>query len=196
MMDDVKKKKVEDEKILTEDDTVTISTKEVNGERNVNVDYKKGGKRKKLSELEEEIKELKHELLRNQADFENFKKRINQERIQDRKYAGIDIIHDLLIPLDQLNKVVNIEVDDPNLKNYLIGFKMINDQIFSHLEENGVVEIKAVGEQFDPNVHYAVEKDNNKDVKNGIITEEIQKGYMYKDRLIRPAMVKVNEWSE
>lgn len=121
---------------------------------------------------------------------------MNQERITDRKYAAMDLIHDLLIPLDQLRKVVSMEVDDPMLKNYLIGFKMINDQIYDQLEAYGLKEIKAVGETFDPKVHHAVEKDNNSDVENNIITEEIQKGYMYKDRILRPAMVKVNEWSE
>ena len=108
----------------------------------------------------------------------------------------MDIIHDLLIPIDQLNKVVSMEVSDEVLKNYLLGFKMINDQIYQTLEDNGVTPIKSIGEKFDPKVHYAVEKDSNKELENGIITEEIQKGYMYKDRIIRPAMVKVNEWSD
>lgn len=201
-MDEKKKEPIKPEanqdetNVITEDDTITISSKHANGEKNYNVDYKKGGRRIKIKELEDEIAELKHELLRNQADFENFKKRMNQEKIQDRKYAGMDIIHDLLIPLDQLQKIVNLEVDDPKLKNYLIGFKMISDQIFMQLEQNGVKEIKALGEVFDPKVHYAVEKEENKAIERNIITQEIQKGYMYKDRIIRPAMVKVNEWSD
>ena len=186
-MDDVKKK----EKNITEEQTSSA-----NGKANETVSKKSAPKRKKVADLELEILELKHDLLRNQADFENFKKRINQERIQDRKYAGMDIIHDLLIPLDQLNKVVSMEVEDQVLKNYLLGFKMINDQIYQTLEDNGVTPIKSLGEKFDPKVHYAVEKDNNKELENGIITEEIQKGYMYKDKIIRPAMVKVNEWSD
>ncbi len=186
----------DEEDQITDDDTVVISTKEVNGKSSPNVEVKKGGKRKKMAELEEEIKELKESLLRNQADFENYKKRINQEKIQDRKYAGIDIIHDLLVPLDQLNKVVNVKTDDPKLNNYLIGFKMINDQLYNVLADNGVTPIEAIDQQFDPKVHYAVEKESNKEKENGIILEEIQKGYMYKDRIIRPAMVKVNEWSE
>lgn len=186
----------DDEDQITDDDTVVISTKDVNGKSSPNVEVKKGGKRKKMIELEEEIEELKESLLRHQADFENYKKRINQEKIQDRKYAGMDIIHDLLVPLDQLNKVVNVKTDDPKLNNYLIGFKMINDQLYNVLADNGVTPIESIDKQFDPKVHYAVEKESNKEKENGIILEEIQKGYIYKDRIIRPAMVKVNEWSE
>ncbi len=185
-----------DDTTISEDDTITITHHKEQGEKKINVEYKKGGRKVKIKELEDEIAALKNDLLRNQADFENFKKRMNQERITDRKYAAMDLIHDLLIPLDQLRKVVSMEVDDPMLKNYLIGFKMINDQIYDQLEAYGLKEIKAVGETFDPKVHHAVEKDNNSDVENNIITEEIQKGYMYKDRILRPAMVKVNEWSE
>ncbi|HPX71930.1 MAG TPA: nucleotide exchange factor GrpE [Acholeplasmataceae bacterium] len=181
---------------ISEDDTITISSHKEQGEKKINVEYKKGGRKVKIKELEDEIESLKNDLLRNQADFENFKKRMHQERITDRKYAAMDLIHDLLIPLDQLRKVVNMDVEDPMLKNYLIGFKMINDQIYDQLEANGLKEIKALGETFDPKVHHAVEKDSNSEIENNIITEEIQKGYMYKDRILRPAMVKVNEWSE
>jgi molecular chaperone GrpE len=181
---------------ISEDDTITISSHKEQGEKKINVEYKKGGRKVKIKELEDEIESLKNDLLRNQADFENFKKRMHQERITDRKYAAMDLIHDLLIPLDQLRKVVNMNVEDPMLKNYLIGFKMINDQIYDQLEANGLKEIKALGETFDPKVHHAVEKDSNSEIENNIITEEIQKGYMYKDRILRPAMVKVNEWSE
>lgn len=187
-MDD---KKIKDEEIIEE-----VNSSNANGKTEEKTSKKAASKKKKAAELEIEVEVLKHELLRNQADFENYKKRINQERIIDRKYAGMDIIHDLLIPLDQLNKVVNMEIDEPVLKNYLLGFKMINDQIYQTLADNGVTEIKSIGQKFDPKVHYAMEKESNKDMENGIITEEIQKGYMYKDRIIRPAMVKVNEWSE
>ncbi len=187
---------VKDENVITEDDTITISSHEAQGEKQINVGFKKGGRKIRVKELEDEIESLKNDLLRNQADFENFKKRMHQERVIDRKYAAMDVIHDLLLPLDQLNKVVSIEVDDPILKNYLIGFKMINDQIFQVLEDNGVTQIKSLGEVFDPRVHHAVEKEHNSEIENHIITEEIQKGYLYKDRIIRPAMVKVNEWSE
>lgn len=150
----------------------------------------------KIQELEEQILALKEENLRVKADSENFKKRLNDEKVRDRKYAASTLIHDLLIPLDQLKKVVEFEQENKELNNYLIGFKMINNSIYQVLEEDGLKEIKALGEKFDPNYHYAVEKENNKEIEDGIITEVITTGYMYKDRLLRAALVKVNEWSE
>lgn len=160
-------------------------------------------KKKSKKELELEIEELKLKLekfkedyLRSLAELENFKKRMNEERNKDRIYANISLLSELLNPLDQLKKVVNYNVEDEMLKNYLIGFKMINDSIFQVLEDQGLKEIEALNKPFDPNYHYAIEKVNLKDVENGIITEVINVGYQYKDRIVKPAMVKVNEWSE
>lgn len=153
-------------------------------------------KKDKFEKLKEENHELKEQYLKSVAELENYKKRMNDERIKDRKYGSTNLIDSLLIPLDQLKKVVAMEVDDDKLRNFLIGFKMISDNIFNVLEEDGVKEVDALNKQFDPNFHYAVEKENNPELENGIVTEVEQVGYMYKDRLLRPAMVKVNEWSE
>ena len=152
--------------------------------------------KEKVLKLELEILELKDKLLRNAAELENFKKRINTERINDRKYASAFLIDDLLASLDQLDKIVNLPTDDPNLKNFLIGFKMINDQIFNVLENDGLKPIESIGKKFDPNFHHAIEKVCVEDKENGIVVEETQKGYMYKDKVLRPAMVKVNEREE
>jgi molecular chaperone GrpE len=157
-------------------------------------------KKNKLKEendkLVQEVKNLKENLLRNAAELENFKKRINQERIQDRKYASKHLIFEILTPLDQLSKIVNMKTDNDMLKNFLIGFKMVNDQLFSVLEADGVKEIDALNKPFDPKLHYAIEKVSDESKDNGINLEVIQKGYTYKEQLLRPAMVKVNEWSE
>lgn len=166
------------------------------------VETDKGKKEKKLKpkeEIERLVADnylLREKYLSAQADLENFKKRMNKEKIEDRKYAAMDLINELLLPLEQLKKVVNMNVDDDKLKNFLIGFKMINDQIYQSLEEQGLKEIASLGKEFDPNYHYAVDKDSNKDIANGVITEVTQTGYMFKERILRPSMVKVNEWSE
>lgn len=160
------------------------------------VEPKKEKKKDKVTKLEEEVKDLKDQLLRNAAELENFKKRMMQERINDRKYASTNLLHDLLTPLDQFDKVVNMETDNDLLKNFLIGFKMINDQFMNVLESEGVKEIEALNQMFDPKVHHAVEKTSDKEKDNGIVLEVLQKGYMYKERILRPSMVKVNEWSE
>lgn len=157
---------------------------------------KKDKKDEEIEALKIAVETYKEEFLKSKADLDNYKKRTQEERIKERKYAATSLINNLLLPLDQLKKVVSVEVEDEKLKNYLIGFKMINDQIFQVLEDDGLKEIKALNEEFDPNYHHAVEKDNNKDLPNGIITEVVTVGYLYKERVLRPAMVKVNEWSE
>ena len=86
-----------------------------------------------------------------------------------------------------------METDNEVLKNFLIGFKMINSQLFEILKNDGVSEIKAKGLAFDPAVHQAVSTEKQEGVEKGIVLEELQKGYKYKDRVIRPSMVKVSE---
>lgn len=149
-----------------------------------------------IEKLEQEKQEIKDHYLRERAELENFKKRTHQERINERKYAAQNVIELLINPLDQLKIVTNMTVDNDLLKNYLIGFKMINDQLFNALEQDGLKEIKALGEVFDPNLHHAIDKVNDKDKPNGTCVQVVQTGYMYKERIIRPAMVKVNEWSD
>jgi len=157
---------------------------------------KKNKHKEQVEKLEKEVYELKDKLLRNAAELENFKKRVHAERIQERKYASKNLIGDILNPLDQMNKVVNMPTEDPMLKNFLIGFKMINDSLYNVLIGDGLKEIDALNQPFNPNYHYAIEKISDKEKPNGINLEVIQKGYTYKDQLLRPAMVKINEWSE
>ena len=146
--------------------------------------------------LEQEIKELKDKNLRVVAEYENARKRLDTQRIQDRKYASKYLIDQLLTPLSQLDKIVELPTEDEKLKNFLIGFKMIKDQIFKTLEADGLKEIEALNQPFDPNFHEAMEKIHDQSLPNGINVAVINKGYMYKEQLLKPATVKVNEWSE
>ena len=157
---------------------------------------KKSKSKEHIEKLENDVKELKDKLLRNAAELENFKKRMNQERINDRKYASKTLIGDILAPLDQFDRVVNMTTDNELLKNFLIGFKMINDSLYQVLIQDGLKEIDALNKPFDPKYHYAVEKIHDANKPDGVNLEVIQKGYLYKDQLLRPAMVKINEWSE
>lgn len=170
-------------------------------EQNVNEEHqtkqpKKMKPKEEIVKLQEEILELKEKLLRNQAEVENFKKRVTLEKINDRKYASKNLIADFLQPLEQMHKIVHMNTDNDLLKNFLLGFKMISDQLYQVLEADGLKKINSLDQVFDPNYHYAVEKEVNKDKENGINLEVIQEGYMYKDQILRPAMVKVNEWSD
>lgn len=157
---------------------------------------KKSTSKDKIEALEKEVLELKDKNLRVVAEYENARKRIETQRIQDRKYASKYLIDQLLTPLSQLDKIVELETDDEKLKNFLIGFKMIKDQIFKTLEADGLKEIDALNKPFDPNFHEAMEKVHDQNLENGINVAVINKGYMYKEQLLKPATVKVNEWSE
>jgi len=192
MAEDIKDKKTE-----VETEVVLENEKEKLEEKDNKSTKKKGSKLKeKLAERDKEIAKLKDQLLRERAEVENFKKRVSQERINERKFASKNLIADMLIPLDMLKTIVNQPTDDEKLKNYLVGFKMVNDQLYQVLERDGLKEVDALNKQFDPQYHHAVEKVCDKDKANGINIEVVQKGYTYKDKLLRPAMVKVNEWSD
>ncbi len=150
-------------------------------------------KKDKVEALENEIKDLKDQMLRDRAELENFKKRTNEERIKDRKYASFNLIADLINPLDNLSRVVAMETENEVLKNFLIGFKMIDNQIFEILKSDGLEEINAIGLAFDPSIHQAVATEAKEGCEAGIVLQEMQKGYKYKERVIRPSMVKVSE---
>lgn len=155
---------------------------------------KKNKLKEKLDTLEAKNAELTDKLLRNAAELENFKRRMNEERVKDRKYASCELVTDLVSILANLDKCVNMETDDPMLKNFLIGFKMINNQLFDRLYQDGLEEIKVEkGNVFDPNIHHAIETTEIEGIESNSITEVVQKGYKYKDRIIKPAMVKVNK---
>ncbi|NMA05793.1 MAG: nucleotide exchange factor GrpE [Acholeplasmataceae bacterium] len=160
-------------------------------------------KKKTKQDLEREIDELKLEnlrlaekVLKALADSENYKKRLNHEREIEKKYSNMYLIERLIPSLDQLRLVTSYNVEDEALKNYLIGFKMINDQLYQVLEDDGLKVVDGLNQKFDPKYHHAIEKVCDKERENGIIVSQTQVGYMYKERTIRPAMVVVNEWSD
>lgn len=143
--------------------------------------------------LANEVADLKERLLRNAAELENFKRRTNEERIRERKYASMPVLGSLIQVLGNFDKAVNFETEDQTLKNWLYGFKMINSQIFNVLEQEGVKYIESVGKQFDPNLHQSIGFGLDESKEDGIILEEITKGYMYKDRVLVHSMVKINK---
>jgi len=176
-------------------------------EKTIEVKTKKEEKKAKKKEEEQaedlEILELRAEVaklsdlyLRTLAEAENFKKRINDERMRERKYAGQSLLERLVNVTDIFDKAVNSNVDDEKVKNFLIGFQMINKNLQDLLEEEGVTKIKAKGEVFDPKVHHAVETVTDLEQDDNIIVQERQTGYYYKDRILRPSLVVVNKINE
>ena len=141
------------------------------------------------------IKELNEALLRSQAELINYKKRKDEETTRILKYAEKDILEGFLPILDNFERAISM--DDNNFgdetSKFLEGFRMVYNQTRALLEKFEVKEIECLGKEFDPSYAQAVvvEKDEEKD--SGVVLEVFQKGYMYKDRVLRIAMVKVNE---
>ena len=144
-----------------------------------------------LNKLQEQVKELNNKYLKTLAESENYRKRIEEEKIRDRKYASQRLLEKLINPIDIFDKACNMKTDNEVLKNFLIGFQMIDNQIHGVLEEEGVKKIK-IETKFDPRFHDAVEVDYDPDKEEGDILQVLKDGYMYKDRVLVPASVKVN----
>lgn len=145
-----------------------------------------------LTQLEEEKAALEERILRLQAEYENFKRRTNKERIAERQYKSQDLASELLPVLDNFERALQTEVTAEN-QSFKDGVQMVYDQLTNALTSQGVEAIQALNESFDPNLHHAVMQTSEPDVAANTIVEELQKGYMLKDKVLRPTMVKVNQ---
>jgi len=143
--------------------------------------------------LQVEVIQLKNDYLKEKADVENTKKRLEKERMIERKYAAMDVAKAFINPLDHFELALKHEPKDEETKNFVQGFKMILTEIKKGLEGVGVSEIDALNEDYDPNFHQAVLVEKLENVEPNKVIEVLQKGYMFKERVIRPAMVKISE---
>lgn len=148
---------------------------------------------KKIAELEQQLKEKEDRYLRLHADFDNFRRRTQLDREADKKYRVQSLVTNLLPAIDNLERAMDIEPDNEQTKSLLEGVNMVYRSILDSLKGEGVEQVVAVGKEFDPNLHQAVMQSEEEDVEENIIVEELQKGYILKDRVIRPSMVKVNK---
>jgi len=157
---------------------------------------------KEINKLKEEIESLKQQLvdsqekvLRNTAELVNFKRRKELEISTMLKYANEDFVTELLPVIDNFERAIKLDDNDlsDEVSKFLSGFKMIFGNLNNILNKFEIKEIEALGVEFDPNYHQAVLMESDKDKPAGVVLEVLQKGYIYKDKVIRPAMVKVNE---
>lgn len=143
--------------------------------------------------LQEEVSQLKDQLLRNAAELENFKRRMNEERVRERMYRAQSVVESIIPAIDNFERALGVEAGDEAVANFLTGFKMIHGQLVEALGREGVEVIPTSDTPFDPNVHQAVMQESVEGVEAGMVLAELQKGYRLKDRVIRPAMVKVSQ---
>ena len=162
-------------------------------------EVKKDKKNKKLElELENAKKEailFQEKAMRAQAEMMNFKRRKEEETSYMLKYANEDLIKEILPIIDNFERGIKLDDNDlsDEVSKFLSGFKMIYSNLIGVLNKNDVKEIEAYGVEFDPTIHQAVLMEHDEAKPSGVVLEVLQKGYMYKDKCIRPAMVKVNE---
>ena len=143
-----------------------------------------------VQKLVAEKQDLTNTLVRLQADFENYRKRIEKERDQ-AKHRGVEHLIEQFLPvLDGFDRALAAH-DDPAYEEYRKGFELIRKQLWDVLAKQGVHRIESVGKEFDPNVHHAIEHVPTTDYPDGAVIDELQPGYTFHHRVLRPAMVRV-----
>ncbi len=143
-----------------------------------------------IQKLAAEKQELTNTLVRRQADFENFRKRIEKERQHDRHRAMEALIEHLLPVLDAFDRAL-ASSDEPGYVEYRKGFELTRRQLWETLAKQGLVRIDAMGQQFNPHFHHAIEQVETSEHADGIVIGEMQPGYIFHGRVLRPAMVRV-----
>jgi molecular chaperone GrpE len=143
-----------------------------------------------LTKLLAEKQELMNTLVRRQADFENYRKRVEKERQQERQRGVESVIEHMLPVLDAFDRALAAS-DDSAYADYRKGFELIRRQLWESLAKQGLVRIDSMGQEFNPHFHHAIERVETSDHADGIVIGEMQPGYMFQDRVLRPAMVRV-----
>ncbi|MCG1758021.1 nucleotide exchange factor GrpE [Staphylococcus epidermidis] len=176
----------------TDNSEANASDSENNSEESIK-DEESESQDTKIKELEKLANDNEEKYLRLYAKFENYKRRIQKENQINATYKAQGVLTDILPSIDNIERALQIEGDDESFKSLQKGVQMVHESLLRALKDNGLEEILAEGKEFDPNLHQAVVQDDNPDFKSGEVTQELQKGYKLKDRVLRPSMVKVNQ---
>jgi molecular chaperone GrpE len=186
---EVEEKDLEQEQQQMNDhnDNEQVEAIETSEHADVSIEDKDGAEAHKLL-----AEEHYQKLLRVQADYDNFRRRSRLEKEDFAKYASLKLIEQLLPIYDNFDRALQAGKETTDTDAFLKGVDMIFRQFATVLEAEGVTPIEAVGHPFNPEFHQAIMQVESNDHEEGIVVEEIQKGYMMKDKVIRPSMVKVS----
>ena len=155
-------------------------------------DEKKGlFKKKKKDKKDEQIEELNDRLKRQMAEFENFRKRSEKEKSQMFDMGAKTIVEKILPVIDNFERGLAAVPDDKKEDPFITGMDKVYKQMLTELDAVGVKPIECVGQEFDPDFHNAVMQVENDELESGTVAQELQKGYMYKDSVVRHSMVSV-----
>lgn len=156
---------------------------------------KKDKAKQEITELHEKVKQLEQKVLGEKAELINYRKRKDEEVSYMLKYANEDMVKEILPMVDNFERAIKLDDDnlEDSLSKFLEGFKMIYCHLIQVLESFGVKAIDGNNKTFDPTYHEAIMTEAREGVEPGTVLEVMQKGYLLKDKVIRPAMVKVSE---
>ncbi|MFJ7888558.1 nucleotide exchange factor GrpE [Lysinibacillus xylanilyticus] len=147
----------------------------------------------KLAELQAKLDDEESRHLRLRADFDNMRRRNQLDREAAEKFRAQSLLSDLLPVIDNFERALQVEASSEETASIVKGIEMVYRSLIEATEKEGLQVIKAEGEQFDPNIHQAVMQEQDNEKETGVVLRELQKGFMLKDRVLRPTMVSVNE---
>ena len=147
----------------------------------------------RIAELQAKLDDEENRHLRLRADFDNMRRRSQLDREAAEKYRAQKLLSDLLPVLDNFERALQVEATSEEATSIVKGIEMVYRSLVEATEKEGLQVIKAEGEVFDPNFHQAVMQEQDSEKETGVILRELQKGYILKDRVLRPTMVSVNE---
>jgi len=143
-----------------------------------------------MAKLTADLEELRQSMLRSQADFANYRKRIERERFEDSKRATARVVEGLIPIIDGFEHALAAH-REAEYENYRKGFELIYKQLLDNIAKLGVERIDPVGKPFDPHLHEAMDRTETTEEKDGTILQVFQPGYVFHGRVLRPAMVRV-----
>lgn len=146
-----------------------------------------------IDQLKAQLKAEEEKYFRVLADYDNFKRRTALDKEALQKYKSQSVVTNILPVLDNFERAMQVAVETEEAQSLKEGMDMIYRSLVDTLKSEGLVAIEAADQEFDPHFHQAVMTGNDEEKASGIVLEEMQKGYMLKDRVLRPSMVKVNE---
>ncbi|WP_051538028.1 nucleotide exchange factor GrpE [Butyrivibrio proteoclasticus] len=156
-------------------------------------DKKKGlfGKKEKKDPLKEKVDELNDKVMRQMAEFDNFRKRTEKEKAQMFEQGQANVLEKLLPVIDNFERGLAAVPEEDKDGAFADGMNKIYKQLMKQMEDLGVTPIEAVGKEFDPNLHNAVMQVESDEYESGVVAQELQKGYMFHDTVLRHSMVGV-----
>lgn len=184
----------DEENAQTAEETKDTDVNEAKSEddASTDADEKKGlFKKKKKDKKDEQIEELNDRLKRQMAEFENFRKRSEKEKSQMFDMGAKTIVEKILPVIDNFERGLAAVPDDKRDDPFITGMDKVYKQMLTELDAAGVKPIECVGQEFDPDFHNAVMQVENDELESGTVAQELQKGYMYKDSVVRHSMVSV-----